>query len=200
MQVRNLLLLDTPGIKTIISGAWWSKAALFQTLHITHKKGWLWKGHKSETRHDIQLYKVQVCGYLLRAAASKLPPSENQPSLFAQRLNTPFPGGASGKESAVQYRRHRTCEFDPWVMKIPWRRKWQPTPVFLHGKFHGQRSLAGYSPWGCKEAISELSWHLPRIQIHNFGKLSQDCHLCLHMWETPLKALLMIEWNQPELT
>ena len=35
--------------------------------------------------------------------------------------------------------------------KIPWGRKWQPTPVFLPGKFHGQKSLVGYSPWGCKE-------------------------------------------------
>ena len=40
--------------------------------------------------------------------------------------------------------------FDSWVGKIPWRRKWQPTPVFLPGVSHGQRSLAGYSPWGCK--------------------------------------------------
>ena len=38
--------------------------------------------------------------------------------------------------------------FNPWVRKIPWRRKWQPTPVFLPGKFHGWRSLVGYSPWG----------------------------------------------------
>jgi len=38
--------------------------------------------------------------------------------------------------------------FDPWVGKIPWRREWQPTPVFLPGEFHGQRSLAGYSLWG----------------------------------------------------
>ena len=35
-------------------------------------------------------------------------------------------------------------------VKIPWRRAWQPTPTFLPGEFHGQRSLAGYSPWGCK--------------------------------------------------
>ena len=42
--------------------------------------------------------------------------------------------------------------FDPWVRKIPWRRKWLPTPVFLPGEFHGQRSLEGYSPWGCKES------------------------------------------------
>ena len=41
--------------------------------------------------------------------------------------------------------------FNPWVGKIPWRRKWQPTPVSLPGKSHGQRNLAGYSPWGCKE-------------------------------------------------
>ena len=39
------------------------------------------------------------------------------------------------------------CGFDPWVRKIPWKRAWQPTPVFLPGKPHGQRSLAGYSPW-----------------------------------------------------
>ena len=42
--------------------------------------------------------------------------------------------------------------FDPCVGKISWNRKWQPTPVFLPGKSHGQRSLAGYSPWGCKES------------------------------------------------
>ena len=41
--------------------------------------------------------------------------------------------------------------FDPWVVKIPWRREWLPTPVFLPGEFNGQRSLAGYSPWGHKE-------------------------------------------------
>ena len=40
--------------------------------------------------------------------------------------------------------------FNSWVRKIPWRKKWQPTPVFLPGEFHGQRSLADYSPWGHK--------------------------------------------------
>ena len=44
------------------------------------------------------------------------------------------------------------------VGKIPWRRKWQPTPVFLSGEFHGQRNLVGYSPWGCRELyVSSLS-------------------------------------------
>jgi len=46
---------------------------------------------------------------------------------------------------------HRS-RFDLWVRKIPWRRVWQPTPVFLPGKSHGQRSPEGYSPQGCKES------------------------------------------------
>ena len=58
----------------------------------------------------------------------------------------------SGKESAGLCTSHRRCSFDPWIRKIPWRRKWQPTPVFLPGEFHRQRSLAGYSPWGLKES------------------------------------------------
>ena len=48
-------------------------------------------------------------------------------------------------------RKHKRCGFDPWVRKIPWSRKWQPTPVFLPRDFHGQRSLVGYGPWGRKE-------------------------------------------------
>ena len=47
--------------------------------------------------------------------------------------------------------RHKKRGLDPWVRKIPWRRKWQPTLVFLPGESHGQRSLAVYSPWGHKE-------------------------------------------------
>ena len=51
------------------------------------------------------------------------------------------------------YLQCRRLEFNPWVGKIPWRRKWQPTPAFLPGKSHGQRSLMGYSPWGHKELV-----------------------------------------------
>ena len=57
-----------------------------------------------------------------------------------------FPAGSDGKVSARNVGR-----FDPWDGKIPWRRKWQPTPVLLFRKFHGWRSLVGYSPWSCKE-------------------------------------------------
>ena len=46
----------------------------------------------------------------------------------------------------------RPWVFDPWVRKMPWRSEWQRTPVFLSGKFHGLRSLVGYSPWGRKES------------------------------------------------
>ena len=53
------------------------------------------------------------------------------------------------KNSACQCRR---CRFDPWVGKISWRRAQQPTRVFLPGEFHGQRSLASYSPQGRKES------------------------------------------------
>ena len=57
-----------------------------------------------------------------------------------------------GKGSVCQCRRHKRHRFDPWVGKIPWRMLWQPTLVFLPGKHHGQKSLVGYSPWGCKES------------------------------------------------
>ena len=51
---------------------------------------------------------------------------------------------------SCQCRRRGSLGFDPWVRKVPWRRKWQPTPAFLPGRFHGQRSLEGYSPQGCR--------------------------------------------------
>ena len=61
-------------------------------------------------------------------------------------LSLHIPGGVSGKEPTCQCRRHKRCWFDPWVRTIPWRRAWQPTPVFLPGESHGQRSLVGYCP------------------------------------------------------
>ena len=61
------------------------------------------------------------------------------------------------------YLQCRRPGFNSWVGKIPWRREWQPTPVFLPGKSHGQRSLAIYSPWGCKELDD---YHTQRIELH----------------------------------
>ena len=62
------------------------------------------------------------------------------------------------KELACQFRRHKRHGFSPW--KIPWRRAWQPIPIFLPGESVGQRSLAGYSPWGRKESgPTEMTEH-----------------------------------------
>ena len=90
--------------------------------------------------------------------------------------------------NAGDTKRHR---FNPWVGNIPWRRKWQPTPVFLLGKFHGQRSLASCSPWGRKESDTTewLNFHfhfsvdseLARGKMINWGhlKILKVCNLIL---------------------
>ena len=88
-------------------------------------------------------------------------PSEDSssPVFFFLAITNGFPGGASGKEPTYQCRRLKRLGFDPWVRRIAWGRAWQPTPIFLPGESHGQRSLAGYSPWGCKESdTTEATW------------------------------------------
>ena len=73
-----------------------------------------------------------------------------------------------GKESICNAGRYRCCGFNPWVGKIPWRRPWQPTLVFLPGKSHGQRSLLGSSPYGCKESdmTEQMSMNM-NVSKHN---------------------------------
>ena len=61
-----------------------------------------------------------------------------------------YQGGASGKEPTCQHRRHKRHKFDPWIGKIPWRRKWQPTPAILAWRITWTESLAGYTSWGHK--------------------------------------------------
>ena len=70
-----------------------------------------------------------------------------------------FPGGSDGKSVCLQCGRPG---FNPWVGKIPWRRKWQSTLVFLPGESHGQGSLVGYSPWDRKESdmTEQLHFHI----------------------------------------
>ena len=69
-----------------------------------------------------------------------------------------LPGGTRGQEPTCQARRHKRGGLHPLVRKTPWRKKWQPTPVFLPGESHGQRSLAGYSPQECsKSQITEVT-------------------------------------------
>ena len=87
--------------------------------------------------------------------------------LFFSSCIMGFPGGTSGKESACQCRRCQRCRFDPWVGKTLWRGKGQPTPVFVPGKSHGQRSLVSYSPWGRKESdtTERLSTHTHTVTL-----------------------------------
>ena len=86
--------------------------------------------------------------------------------LYTHILVGGFLSCASSKEPACQWRRCKKCGFNPWIRKIPWKRKWQPTPVLLLGKFHGQRSLVGYSLWGHKELDTTE-------QLYNMKKISQ---------------------------
>ena len=75
--------------------------------------------------------------------------SSLRPLIAVASLVGCFPGGSDGKVSACNVGDQGS---DPWVGKIPWRRAWQPTPVFLPGEAHGQRRLEGCSPWGQKES------------------------------------------------
>ena len=90
-------------------------------------------------------------GALLGEGTSKNTPGSNRVCVCVCHLCD------SGKISACQCRRCRRCGLDPWVGRFPWRRKRQPTPGFLPGGSHGQRSLGGYSPWGC-EGLDTTEW------------------------------------------
>ena len=84
--------------------------------------------------------------------------TDNEVHAFAHSSwNDGRPSWHSGKEPTCQCRRHKRCRFDPWVLTIPWRRKWQPASVFLPGKFQGQRSLEGYN--GATKSQTQLSTH-----------------------------------------
>ena len=85
---------------------------------------------------------------------------------------TGLPRWLNGKESACQRRRYG---FDPWVGKIPWRRKWQHSPVFLPRKYHWQKSLAGYGPQGQKE-LDMTEWLCTHALADNWGQLSLLAH------------------------
>ena len=87
-----------------------------------------------------------------------------------------FPGGSDGKVFCLQRRRPG---FHPWVRKVPWRREWRPPPVFLPGEFQGQRSLASYSPWSCRELDTTEQFTLV---------ISALCINISALWKTGLKV------------
>ena len=85
--------------------------------------------------------------------------------------------------------RHR---FDPWDGKIPWRRKWQATPVFLPGNSHGQRRLEGYSSWSCKESsMTEVTVHAC-IYMYTSVQLLSSVQLFVTPWTAACQASLSI--------
>ena len=85
-----------------------------------------------------------------------------------------LPWWLNGKEPACQFMRHG---FNPWVRKIPWRRKWHPTPVFLPEKSHGQRSLVGYSPWGRKRVRHNLVTKQQQHPVLDQTKILLICYV-----------------------
>ena len=95
------------------------------------------------------------------------------------------PWWLSSKESTCQCRR---CGFNPWFWKIPWSRKWQPTPVFLPGESHGQRRLVGHSPWVAKSQTRLSDW----TEL----KLLQSCLTLLRHYGLHPTSLLC-PWDSP---
>ena len=106
-----------------------------------------------------------------------------------------FPGGSDGKESACNAGRPG---FNPWVGKIPLRREWQPTPVFLPGEFHGQSGPAGYGPWGLKG--SDTTEQLTHTRGHTWEKCWTQIHVgyrCLGCRGVSPPAILLLSSKEP---
>ena len=78
-------------------------------------------------------------------------------SFVSKSWHPRLPRRLRGKEPACQCKSHRRCRFDLWVGKIPWRRKWQHTEVFLPGEIHGQRCSGGLQSMGCKRVRHDLA-------------------------------------------
>ena len=102
-----------------------------------------------------------------------------------------FPRWLSGKGPICQCRRY---QFKPWVGKIPWRKKWQPTPVFLPGKSHGQRSLADYSSCSHKRVGWDLVINIHKRQLYTWaspdGQYQNQTYyiLCSWRWRSSIRS------------
>ena len=108
-----------------------------------------------------------------------------------------LPRWLSGQDSACQCRRLQRHAFDPWVGKIPWRREWQPIPVFLPGEFHGQKSLVDYSTWGLKESdrIEQLTLSLLLLLLlSRFSRV----RLFATPWTVAHQALLSMDFSRQD--
>ena len=113
------------------------QACCSYTLNVQLLTGWRQKNTEKHTQTNSVVYAVYMWPWT--------------PNISLINTLLGFPDGSSDKEPTYQWRRPKRCKCNPWVRKIPWRRAWQPTPVFLPGESHGWRSLAGYSPQDRKE-------------------------------------------------
>ena len=101
----------------------------------------------------------------------------------------------------LQCRRPR---FNPWVGKIPSRRKWQSTPVPLPGISHGHRSLVGYSPWGRKESDTTLRLHFTSLRGHlcigggGCGLVAKSCLTLATLWSVAFQVPLSMGFHRQE--
>ena len=99
------------------------------------------------------------------------------------------------RSGSVQCRR---LWFNPWVRKLPWRREWLSTPVFLPGEFHGQRSLAGYSPWGHKESdtteLLTITLGGPQWRLHITASPYEGARVVKILWYR-LQLDNLTKWN-----
>ena len=89
---------------------------------------------------------------------------------------TNLPASRFTKESTCQWRRCWRCRLNPWIRKIPWRRKWQHIPVFLPQKAHAQRSLESYSPWSGRS----WTWLTDSAHTHRFIGRGECSFLVFH--------------------
>ena len=126
------------------------------------------------TLSSIHNYKISSVYYRIRQHIRK------KANCFLSRWN-------SGKKRVCQCRRLKRCGFDPWVRKIPQSRKWQPTPVFLPRKFHGQKNLVGYRPWGHKES---------ETTEHSLSTQPSTCHRNISVDELTLLFSLISQYLQ----
>ena len=122
-----------------------------------------------QLHHHLQSsYLTKLSLYPGNSSSSSSPPPALAPTLYiflwiqlpkysaSPQGDRGFPSGSVGKNLPVT----QETQFDPWIRKIPWRRKWPPTPVFSPRESHGQRSLVGYSPWGHTESdTTEVTDH-----------------------------------------
>ena len=147
----------------------------------TEDPGWLQSMGSQRVRHDLATKTASTCLYIYLSTCLYLTFHLFICISIYPRIYGDFPGGSVGKESFCPCKR---CGFHPWVRTFPWRRKWLPTPEILPGKSRGERSLAGYRPWGrkivgrsnpglpyCRRILCQLSPpEAPRLYILGWKK------------------------------